>query len=386
MGIAVTQKALVANATAIARDGLKAGPGDRCVSWLPFYHDMGLVGFLLAPIVAGITVDYFTTRDFARRPLLWLDLISRNRGTISYSPSFGYELSVQRAEKMTLPEGIDLSSWRTAGIGGDMIRPEVLRRFGARFAEHGFNANAFVPSYGMAEATLALSFAPLGSGMKTATVDAGRMEHEGIIVDAQDGNRSREFMLCGVPLPGHEIEVRTPEGTPQPARRVGRIYARGPSLMKAYFNEPEATEAVLSKDGWLDTGDLGYFEGEQIVITGRAKDLVIVNGRNIWPQDLEWTAESHIEGLRSGDVAVFSVDAEASESIVALVQCRTADPEKRQALCDEVSTVLRVECGAVVEVVPVGAHDLPVTSSGKLSRTKARALYHQLMHDAAASA
>jgi len=387
MGIAVTQKALVANATAIYRYGLQAGPGDRCVSWLPFYHDMGLVGFLLTPIVARISVDYFATRDFARRPLLWLDLISRNRGTISYSPSFGYELSVQRAEKMTLPEGLDLSSWRTAGIGGDMIRPEVLRRFGARFAEFGFKTDNFVPSYGMAEATLALSFAPLGNGMQTTTVDAERMEHEGIIVDADgDDRRSREFMLCGIPLPGHEIVVRDPDGSPAAPRTVGRIYARGPSLMTAYFNEPEATAAVLSDDGWLDTGDLGYFEGEQIVITGRAKDLVIVNGRNIWPQDLEWTAESHIESLRSGDVAVFSVDAEASEHIVALVQCRTADPEKRKALCDEVMTVLRVECGAVVEVVPVGSHDLPVTSSGKLSRTKARALYHQLMRDAAASA
>jgi fatty-acyl-CoA synthase len=382
-GVSVTHRSLMANATAISRHGLETRPGDRCVSWLPFYHDMGLVGFMLSPIVAGLTVDYLATRDFARRPLLWLDLIARNRATISYSPSFGFELSAQRAATLDLG-GLDVSSWRCAGIGGDMIRPHVLRRFADRFGPHGFDARAFVASYGMAEATLALSFAPLGEGLKTETVDLDRLENEGVAAQPASGDaRSREFVLCGPALPGHRIECRAADGTALPEGRVGRVFAKGPSLMRDYFREPEATAETLSPDGWLDTGDLGYFARGELVITGRAKDLILVNGRNVWPQDLEWAVEAGVAGMRSGDVAVFSVDNETEEEVVALVQCRTQDPTARAALSDEVAKLLRLKFGTPVTVRLVGAHALPVTSSGKLSRSRARALYLALPAESA---
>ncbi|GBD50551.1 fatty acyl-AMP ligase [Methylopila sp. Yamaguchi] len=376
-GIMVTHAALMANAVGISRAGLETTPDDRCVSWLPFYHDMGLVGFMLTPIVAGLSVDYLSTRDFARRPLMWLELISRNRATISYSPSFGFELSVQRAATLDLG-ALDLTSWRIAGIGGDMIRPHVLRRFADRFAAHGFRLGSFVPSYGMAEATLALSFAPLSEGLRTETLDLDKLESDGVAAAVADADRTREFVLCGVALPGHAIEVRDPAGASQPERAVGQVFARGPSLMQAYFREDEATAAAIDAAGWLDTGDLGYLVDGQIVITGRAKDLILINGRNIWPQDMEWAAESEVGGLRSGDVAVFSVDSAEGEEVVALVQCRASAPDVRDALRAEVEKVLRMRFGVAPVVRLVGAHALPVTSSGKLSRSRSRELHLSL--------
>ena len=386
LGVAVTHRALMANLFAINNHGLKVGPNDRAVSWLPLYHDMGLIGFFLAPMSGQASLDLLPTAAFVRRPLLWLDLISRNRGTISYSPTFGYELCARRAESMSV-EGLDLSGWRAAGIGGDMIRPGVLHAFAERFAPAGFDERAFVASYGMAEATLALSFAPLMTGLRAETLDVDRLERDQIAVPSSRGaRRSREFALCGPALPGHELEVRDERGQMMGEGQVGRIFARGPSLMHAYFDQPEETDRVMSADGWLDTGDLGYFSGGEIVITGRAKDLIIVNGRNVWPQDLEWTAEAEAVALRSGDVAVFSVPSEGEETVVALVQCRTSDPEARDRLRGDINGCLRLRHGVETEVVLVPAHSLPRTSSGKLSRSRAKAMYQagQFGADAAA--
>lgn len=374
-GISITQHAFMANAQSTGRHNLRVVEGDRCVSWLPFYHDMGLVGFLLMPMAFQCTVDVIPTHEFARRPLLWLDLISRNRGTISYSPSFGYELCTRRTERAPM-DGLDLSSWRSAGIGGDVIRPSVLTRFAERFEPHGFDASAFLPSYGMAEATLTLCMAPLRQGARQDTVDAGIFENEHHAVPSTGGNRrSRTFILCGSILPGHDIEVRDEMGRPLPHRQVGRIFVRGPSLMSGYFGAPEETARVMTRDGWLDTGDLGYLLDRQIVITGRAKDLIIINGRNLWPQDIEWTVETEIGGLRSGDVAIFSVLGDPGEEVVALVQCRTRDSAERDSLAMKVVNVIRGRYSVAAKVILVPPHGLPQTSSGKLSRSRARALY-----------
>ncbi len=374
-GISITQRAFMANTQSTGLHGLRVVEGDRCVSWLPFYHDMGLVGFLLMPMAFQCTVDVIPTHDFARRPLLWLDLISRNRGTISHSPSFGYELCTKRTERASL-EGLDLSSWRSAGIGGDLIRPDVLASFAERFGPRGFDAAAFLPSYGMAEATLTLCMAPLGQGARRDAVDAVIFENEQRAVPLNGGTgRSRTFILCGAILPGHDIEVRDEAGHPLPYRRVGRIFVRGPSLMTGYFGAPEETARVMTGDGWLDTGDLGYLLDGQIVITGRAKDLIIINGRNLWPQDIEWAVETEIGVLRSGDVAVISVLGDPGEEVVALVQCRTHDPAERDALAARVANVIRGRHSLEANVVLVPPHSLPQTSSGKLSRSRARTLY-----------
>ncbi|WP_334163140.1 fatty acyl-AMP ligase [Phenylobacterium sp.] len=371
-GVLVTHRALMANALAITRDGLQVRPQDRAVSWLPLYHDMGLIGFLLSPLASQMTVDLMPTAAFVRRPLIWLDLMTRG-GTISYSPSFGYELCARRADTADI-SGYDLSGWRIAGSGGDMVRPGPLRAFAERFAGVGFSDRAFVASYGMAEATLALTMAPLGQGLQAAAVDVARMEADGLVRPAS-GRRAREFVSCGPVLPGHELEVRGAAGERLPEGQVGRIFVRGPSIMTGYLNQPEATAAVLDAGGWLDTGDLGFLEGGAFTPTGRAKDLILLNGRNIWPQDLEWTAEAEVERLRSGDVAAFAVEGDPEDEVVVLVQSRSSDPAVREALAADVAAVLRSRHAVEARVELVGAHALPQTSSGKLSRSKARALY-----------
>ncbi len=382
LGVAVTQRAVMANAAAIGRDGLAVRTGDRGVSWLPFYHDMGLVGFLLTPMACQISVDLLPTREFSRRPLVWLELISRNRGTLAYSPSFGYELCARKAE--SAPDDLDLSSWRAAGVGGDMIRPGALQAFGASFASHGFRQQAFVASYGMAEAALALSFAPLGRGICTDFVGRDALEHHGLARPVpEDDADGRGFVRCGPILPGHELEVRDDAARPLPERRVGTIFVRGPSIMEGYHAHPDETAQVLSPDGWLNTGDLGYLVGGEIVVSGRAKDLMIVNGRNVWPQDLEWAAETDLAVVRSRDIVVFSVDGGNAEEIVALVQCRSTVPEVRETLRAEATALFRRRYGVEVSVVLVPPRSLPQTSSGKLSRTRARQMLLAGAFDAA---
>ena len=382
LGVAVTQAALMANIGAIGAEGLRVAPSDRTVSWLPLYHDMGLVGMMLSSLAFQVSIDLLPTGAFVRRPSLWLDLISSRRGTISYAPTFGYELAARRGAATA---DLDLSSWRVAGLGGDMIRPEPLRAFSQVYAAAGFDPRAFVASYGMAEATLALTLTPVGQGLRTDLADIDRLERHAIAgPPAGPGKPAREFSLCGRVLVGHAIEIRDTAGAPLGDRRVGNIFASGPSLMKTYFGEPAETAKVLSSDGWLDTGDLGYSLDGQIVITGRAKDLIIVNGRNIWPQDLEWTVERELAGLRNGDVAVFSVADVEGERVVALVQCRKSDAAAREAIRASAANLIRARHGLDAQVVLAAPHSLPQTSSGKLSRSRARNLYLSGAFDEAA--
>ena len=381
LGVDVPQRALMANCFAIAHFGLEIVSGDRCTSWLPLYHDMGLVGFMLVPLATQMSVDYVATRDFARRPLVWPTLITRYGGSLSFSPTFGYDLCARRLGQGAAggKPGIelDLRTWRSAGIGGDMIQPAVQQRFADAFAPHGFRPTAFVPSYGMAETTLAISFSALDTGVLVDTVDRRKLAEDHLAAPAPDdgGVRSRGFVRCGMPLPGHRLEVRDGDGAKLSDRRLGRIYVQGPSVMAGYFNQPQATAAVLGADGWLDTGDLGYTVDGQIVITGRAKDLIIVNGRNIWPQDIEWAVEE-LPKLRRGDVAAFSVDGPADEEqVVVLVQCRTSEAAARAELREEIAGAVRRSQALDCQVVLVPPHGLPQTSSGKLSRARAKSNY-----------
>lgn len=376
MGVAVTHDAFIANTAAIARHGMAVRPEDRCTSWLPFYHDLGLVGCLLTPIVTQMSVDILPTQDFVRRPLTWLSTLSAHGGTVSFAPTFGYELCLRRTRRTTPPEDLDLSRWRAAGIGGDMVRPGVLAEFAARFAPFGFSASAFLPCYGMAEVTVAISFPEPGAGLRADRIDLDALEGPGTVVPAgPDTARARRFVHCGKVLPGHALEVRDAAGNRLPERRLGRFFLRGPSLMQGYFGRPEETAAVLGPDGWLDTGDLGYLCDGAVVVTGRAKDLIIVNGRNLWPQDLEWSAEREVAGLQTGDAAAVSVDTEAGETVVLLAQCRLTDPAARAALRAEIAGVLSALHGVDCTVVLVPHNSLPRTSSGKLSRARTRQLY-----------
>jgi len=376
LGVDVPQRVLMANCFAIINHGLQVRPDDRGTSWLPLYHDMGLVGFMLSPLLCQLSVDYLTTRDFARRALLWLTLMSRNGGTLSYSPTFGYDLCTRRAATGTKLD-IDLRRWRAAGVGGDMVQPGVLAGFAEAFAPYGFRATTFVPSYGMAETTLAVSFAPLDTGVEVDVVDRRRMAEDHVAVPAPGGDpeQARGFVSCGRPLPDHVAEIRDDGGRVLPERSIGRIFVKGPSVMAGYFEQPEATARVLDANGWLDTGDLGYTLDGHLVITGRAKDLIIVNGRNIWPQDLEWAVEE-LPGLRRGDVAAFAIDGQNDgEDVILLVQCRTADAEARDALVRAVQGIVQRTAAIECKVKLIDPKGLPQTSSGKLSRARAKTNY-----------
>ncbi len=376
-GVAVTHEALLANLAGHAHC-MEAGDGDRVVSWLPWYHDMGLVGCMLAPLANQISVDYLATEDFARRPLSWLTLISRNPGsTLSYSPTFGYDICARRiSASIDVTTRFDLSRWRVAGNGADMIRPEVMQAFVDVFAAAGFKASAFLPSYGLAEATLAVSIMPLGEGIVSDLIDERTLSGTcGGRTDARQPTRFRAIVNCGKAVPGLTIEIRAEDGVILPDRKIGRVFVRGLGVMAGYFRDVEATRAALSPDGWLDTGDMGYLSKQSIFIVGRAKDMIIINGKNHWPQDIEWAIEQ-LPGFKAGDIAAFSITTPGGEEAPAvLVQCRTSDADERTMLRDAIRTKVRAITGmsCVVELVP--PRTLPRTSSGKLSRSKARSQY-----------
>ena len=380
-GVMISQRTVMNNLSAMITHGIQLKRSDRIVSWLPFYHDMGLVGMVLAPLAAQVSVDYLSPRDFAMRPRLWLKLMSENRATVSFSPPFGYELCQRRLRPNDV-KAFDLSSWRVAGVGAEPITPEPLRCFAETLAPAGFNKNAFVAGYGMAESTLAVSFSPLGRGLITDNVDRDHLANfqKAIPVNPAIGNMTsgvKTFVSCGEPLPGYDVQVRNEHGRVLPERQVGTLFVRGPSVMRGYFNDDETTRETLSEDGWFDTGDLAYRNANSIFITGRAKDLIIINGRNVWPQDLESIAEQQPE-VRTGDASAFSLTAaDGADKAILLVQCR--DPEKARGsdLAVNKKSRIRREFGIDCQIELVPRHTLPRTTSGKLSRSKARQDYIQ---------
>jgi fatty-acyl-CoA synthase len=378
-GVEVTQSAVMTNLSGIIQHGLQVRPGDRCVSWLPFYHDMGLVGFVLGPIASQLSVDYLSTRDFAMRPRQWLNIMTKSQATISFSPSFGYELCVRRLGE-DANERYNLSSWRIAGVGAETIRADSLSRFAQTLCTSGFKSEAFLACYGMAECALAISFAPLNKGLEVDMVDGDRLCNKrqaspfvpSFTVD-EDQSRCSKFVNCGVPLPGYEVQIRDMNGEVVGERESGTIFVRGASIMAGYFEDPVLTSEVLSIDGWLNTGDIGYWIGNSLVIIGRSKDMIIINGRNIWPQDLEFLAEQQSE-VRPGDSSAFSVTGpDGHEIAIMVVQCRETDTQKRDELVNGLQSLIYKELSIPCYIELIPPRTLPRTSSGKLSRSRAKA-------------
>ncbi|MCX7185544.1 MAG: fatty acyl-AMP ligase [Nitrosospira sp.] len=371
-GVIITERALMSNLQGIVRSGLEIRPGDRCASWLPFYHDMGLVGMVMAPMVAQVSVDYLATRDFAIRPLQWLKLISRNRSTVAFSQPFGLKLCTLRVRDSDL-EDLDLSCWRAAGVGAEMIRPDTLRNFAEKFAPAGFDARAFLPCYGLAESTLAVTFSKVGEGFKSLQIDAGMLVDRKMAVRLQaEGRKYNEFVNCGRALPGHTVKVVDDAGQEVSDLKLGSVLVNGSSIMTGYFNNPEDTRKTLRPGHWLDTGDLGFlFEGD-LYVTGRRIDVIIVNGRNIRAQDIEELAEQQPE-VRTREASAFGItDANDATTIVLVIECRLTSVTDRQSLTSRLQRLVYMAFGVncLVELVP--PHTLPRTSSGKLSRFAAR--------------
>lgn len=382
LGIEINQAAAMANARSIAVDALKFTKQDRVASWLPFYHDMGLVGCMIVPITCQLSIDYLYTDSFARRPVQWLRMISDNQCTISFSPTFGYDICSRRMNDKS-EEGLDLSSWRIAGIGGDMIQGHIMDQFAQDFAPYGFKATSFMPSYGLAEATLAFSFQDLDVGVSVDYIDKVALSEEkiarvceGVDPASYDTSKIRAIASCGKPMSGYTMEIQDEEGAVLVDRHIGRVFIHGPSMMSGYYNNEEETNHCMNADGWLDTGDMGYAVDGVLYLTGRLKDMMLVNGRNIWPQDLEWHAEAGVEALRRRDTAAFEVenDEGAAEAMI-LVQCRNLEETFRTELKKDVKAAVLRNTGVHCRVELIPQRSLPFTTSGKLSRTKAKKLW-----------
>jgi fatty-acyl-CoA synthase len=373
-GVMVTHRNLTVNSHAIMFDGLRSTPADRGVSWLPLYHDMGLIGFVIAPLYALVQVMFLPTTAFIRRPSLWLEAIHRFRGTITFAPNFAFALSA-RAITDSQSSSWDLSCLRAVGCGAEPIQADVLRGFYRRFARNGLRPESVLPSYGMAEATLAITFSDLDVPLVTDQVDLKEM-HAGRALPAQGGS-SLELVSCGRPFPGHELAIVSPDGARVGERVVGEIWLRGPSVTAGYFGDREATEAAFG-GGWLRTGDLGYLAGGELYICGRSKDLIIVGGKNYYPQDIERVASS-VAGVREGQVVAFaSLDASGAERAVAVAEVKPDGKANVESIAKAILLAVRTELGLQLsEVVLIKARTLAKTSSGKVRRREMKRRFEE---------
>jgi fatty-acyl-CoA synthase len=382
-GVMISQQTLMNNLSNLIGLVTRVQDNDRAVSWLPFYHDMGLVGMVLAPMASQISVDYLSPRDFAMRPRLWPKLMSQNRATISFGSARGYQLCRQRLRPKDINQ-LDLRAWRLAAVGSETINPETMTRFAAALAPAGFNARALVVGYGMAECSLAVSFSQPGKGLAVDHIDPELLaaKRQAIPVDPANDKgayATKSVVSCGQPMPEYQIQVRDGQGHVLPERQIGTLYVRGPSVMSGYFDNENDTRDVLSADGWLNTGDIAYIAGNHIFITGREKDLLVVNGRWVWPQDLESIAEQQPE-VRMGDAAAISVPGEdGQDAAVLLLQCRKSDQTKQSGLTLRIQRRIRRKIRINCRIELVSRHTLPRTTSGKLARARARQEYLERM-------
>src|SRR5438105_123318 len=368
-GVMVTHGSLAANCAAIVRDGLCAdGAHDVAVSWLPLYHDMGLIGFVIAPVCFRIPAVFIATLSFIKNATIWLEALHKHRGTLTFAPNFAYALVTKRAR----PEQIarwDLSRMRVFGCGSEPINPQTLRKFVEAFAPAGLKPSALLPCYGMAEATLAISFVGMDEPLRTDRIDAERYHADRKAAPSQSG--TFEVVNCGRTFPGHEVTVQDEDGRLLPDRHVGEICLRGPSVAAGYWENPEETRKTFA-GGWLRTGDLGYLVGGEVYVSGRLKDILIINGRNYYPQRIEWLVDE-IPGVRKGSAVVFTRPGAASEEMVVAAETRSEDLEALRAqIVSRISEEFQLAV-ADVALVPPGA--LPKTSSGKLQRRKTRDQY-----------
>jgi len=354
-GVTVSHRNLCANIDAI-NGALGTSGADSAVSWLPLAHDMGLVGMALGPLYAARPAVLMMPQAFVRRPAEWLHAISRHRATVSFAPNFAYDLAARRVKDRDL-DGIDLSCWRVAGCGAEPIHASSLAAFARRFEAVGFRASSFLPCYGLAEHVLAATFPPRGREARVDDAGAGAV------------------VSCGRPLPDHQIRIVTESGEPAAEGEVGEIALAGPSVMRGYYGDPAATAQAI-RDGWLYTGDLGYLSDGELFVCGRARDLIIVNGRKYHPQDLE-SAVCEATGIGRGRVVAFgsSTGASAERVIIVVEGSGAAQP-------DALRLPIRRRIGDlfglyVDEIVFAPAGTIRRTTSGKVRRGATRAAYER---------
>ncbi|RSZ60391.1 amino acid adenylation domain-containing protein [Massilia atriviolacea] len=372
-GVMVTHGNLMANERAI-RSSMGIGGDDRFGVWSPLFHDMGLIGGLLQPFYSGIVCVLSSPRFFLERPLRWLEMISRHRVTISGGPDFAYRLCLDRI-KPAQAAGLDLSSWRVAYTGAEPVRQDTMDAFTERYALAGFSAGAIYPCYGLAESTLFLTGGRRGSGMLATRFDGAALARSQVMPDA-GGNA---LVGCGRIAEAHALRiVDARSGEVAAAGTIGEIWAAGESIAAGYWNKPrESADTFVERDGlrWLRTGDLGFVVNDELFVAGRLKDMIIVRGHNLYPQDIERAVEAEVEAVRKGRVAAFSVDLGGHEGIgvAAEVSRGLQKLVAPHILADALSATVSVQCGEAPQVIVLlNPGGLPKTSSGKLQRSACR--------------
>ena len=372
-GVTLTHANLLANIRSIVR-GLEVQADDVVVSWLPLYHDMGLIGAWMAPLFFGVPVIVMSPLAFLSRPERWLRAIQRHRGTLSPAPNFAYELCVRKIPEQEL-ETLDLRSWRAALNGAEPVQAGTLQRFAERFARCGFRREAFLPVYGLAEASLAVSAPKVGSGYRVDRIEREALESEGRAVPAKTGSTALEFVSAGKPLADIQVRIVVSGGRDADERVVGQLWFKSPSATGGYYRNEVATRALMREEGWLDSGDRAYWADGEIYITGRAKDVIIKAGRNLFPQEIEEVAGG-VPGVRTGCVVAFGIaDARGgTERLVIAAEVRNPADAKRIAA--EIVREVDQRIGAPPDAVEIVApHSIPKTSSGKLRRSETRRLF-----------
>jgi fatty-acyl-CoA synthase len=370
-GVALTHANVSANIDAfLGPSGVAASAGDVGVSWLPLNHDMGLVGMALGALYTGRTCVLLPPEMFVRRPAEWLRAITRHRATVSFAPNFAYDLCVRRVKDLA---GLDLSTWRVAGCGAEPIHPPTLAAFAEKFAPVGFRDTSFLPCYGLAEHVLAATFPPRGRRPRIETVSADDLTEQRIAVPHDGAGPSVALVSCGSPLPGHRLQIVGEDGRPVEERHVGEILLAGPSVMLGYYKQ-DALTAQTIRDGWLHTGDLGYLAGGELFVCGRAKDLIIVNGRKYHPQDLEWAVDA-LSGVRRGRVVAFAATENGqADRVVIVVEPSGTVPA--DVLADTIRREIRDLFGLYVDdVAVVRSGTVGRTTSGKVQRAATKARY-----------
>ncbi len=376
-GVVLTHANLLANVRAMGK-AARATAADVFVSWLPLYHDMGLIGGCFATMVLGFPVVLMSPLAFLARPSQWLHAIHRHRGTISGGPNFAYELCLRRIPEPEL-EGLDLSSWRFAFNGAEPVSPDTMTGFNEKFARWGFRKDAMSPVYGLAECSVGLAFTPPGTPWRMDTLDRERFSSTGEAVAAREGDPAPlKVVACGRAIPDHDMRVVDAAGLELPDRSEGALQFRGPSATSGYYRNPEATQALFDGE-WLNTGDRAYLDYGMLYLTGREKDIIIRGGRNISPYELE-EAVGDIPGVRRGCVAVFgSLDtASGTERVVVLAETRQADAATQEEVKRRINDLALNLIGSPVDdIVLAPPHTVPKTSSGKIRRVAAREYYER---------
>jgi fatty-acyl-CoA synthase len=375
--VRITHGNLFANITSMRQAAALDPEHDVMLSWLPLFHDMGMVGFLTLPMATGVELVKTTPVDFLTGPLLWPALLSKYHATVTAAPNFAYAMVGRRMANVAEPDAYDLSRLRIALNGAEPIDEAAVRGFVEAGARFGMPAECVLAAYGMAEATLAVSFAPLFTGLSVDTVDADELEADNRAVPAT-GAATRVFSLLGPPLPGLEVSAVDEDGRPLPDRHVGELRVRGAAVTPGYLtvHGPVATQDA---EGWLATGDLGYLVAGQVVVCGRIKDVIIMGGRNIYPTDIERAAQS-VQGVRPGNAVAVRLDAGTRRErfAVAVESAVAGDESAERSLAKEITARVMDAVGArPMGVYVLGAGTLPKTPSGKLRRSAAAGLVAQ---------